>query len=337
MMYRGTCTRLAMLAAVLALTAGAARFAHAQGDVQAFPRPGGSVLVTWLASPDPAVVGYNVYRRGSNLTTDKAVPVSQTMVAGTSLVDAGADNKGLPLGQAVSYFVRPVYADSSGKQTEGPNSVDATATPQNPLTLPPGNFVFYDINTAYPGSVTVDSNTLTIRASGGSLWDSNDAQTFLAMPVSGNFQATVQIKEHPINEDPSNGSGNSKIAIELRTGLYRGDAFATIFTSVDRNDPGPVHFEGHTASYAGYPYNYSDAGPSTDDTTYPLWLRLVLQGTKATAFVSTDGKAFDQVGGEHDFGTLPPQLYVGLAVAADKPGQYSVAKFDIPSFEIKKQ
>ena len=284
------------------------------------------------------MTGYTVYRRDSSLTADKATPVNQQPVTATSVVDAGADGKGLPLGQAVTYFVRPVYTDSAGKMTEGPNSVEATGTPQNPLTLSAGTFMSYDIDTGpYAGKVSSDGKVLTLTGSGSSLWDSSAAQSFFATPVSGDYQVTVQILEHPTASDPANQSGNAKIGLEMRTGLYRNDAFAVIFTSLDRNDPGPVHFEGHTASYAGYPFNYSDAGPSTDDTTYPLWLRLVVKGGKATAFISTDGgKTFDPVGGEHDFGTLPPVTYVGLTIAADKPGQYATAKFDIATFENKK-
>ena len=323
---------LGMLAACT-LAAGTARSAHAQGDLQAFPRAGGSVLVTWLASPDPAVVGYNVYRRAASLTADKAVLANPQPLNSTSLLDAGADGKGLPLGTALTYTAKAVSMDASGKMTEGPGSGPATVTPQNPTVLPAGSFFYYDINTDSPGAVTVAGNVLTIHASGSDLWDSSDGQTFLATPVTGDYQVTAKINEAPTNDDPANGNGNSKIAVQMRSGLYRGDPFAVAFTSVDR-DP-TVLFEGHMAYVAGGNFNFSQPGTNLTDTTYPLWLRLLKQGTMLTAFQSFDGASFTQIGDPHDYGSLPPTTYVGLAIAAGKDGQYSFAKFDIPSFKIE--
>jgi hypothetical protein len=319
--------------AALALAAGMARSAHAQGALQAFPEPGGAVLLTWLASPDPAVVGYNVYRRDAGLTADKAGPANPQPATSTTLLDAGPDGKGLPLGKPLIYFVRTVLKDASGKLSEGPNSGDASVTPQNPTVIPAGSFFFYDINTASPGSVTVDGNVLTIRASGSDLWDSSDGQTFFATPVSGNYQVTAQITAHPENVDPDNGNGYSKTAVEIRAGLFRGDPFAVAFTSVDR-DPS-VFFEGHNAFVAGPNHNFSQPGSTAGDTTYPLWLRLVKQGTTITAFQSSDGTKFDQIGDPQDFGSLPPVTYVGLAIGAGRDGAYSVAKIDVPSFKIE--
>ena len=61
--------------------------------------------------------------------------------------------------------------DAGGNLIEGPNSGESSATPQNPTKLPPGDFLYYDIDTANPGSVTLDGNALTIRASGPPLWE----------------------------------------------------------------------------------------------------------------------------------------------------------------------
>lgn len=319
--------------AALALAAGMARPAHAQGALQAFPEPGGTVLLTWLAAPDPAVVGYNVYRRDVGLTADKAALANPQPAAATTLLDAGPDGKGLPLGKPLVYFVRTVIKDASGKLSEGPNSGEASVTPQNPTVLPTGSFLYYDINTANPGSVTVAGNVLTIRASGSDLWDSSDGQTFLATPVAGNYQVTAQITAHPENVDPAKGNGFSKTAVEIRAGLFRGDPFAVAFTSVDR-DPS-VFFEGHKAFVAGPNHNFSQAGTGASDTTYPLWLRLLKQGTTITAFQSFDGTSYTQIGDPQDFGSLPAVTYVGLAIGAGNDGQYSIAKFDVPSIKIE--
>jgi hypothetical protein len=257
-------------------------------------------------------------------------------VTSTVVMDAGTDGKGLPLGQPLTYFVRAVYSDAAGKLTEGPNSGEATVTPQNPTVLPPGNFYYYDINTASPGSVKVDGNVLTLRASGSDLWDSSDGQTFLAMPVTGDYQITAAILDHPAH-DPSADNPNdwSKTAVEIRSGLYRSDPFAVTFTSVIR-DPG-VFFEGHKGYVAGGNLNFSNPGPTGfDDTTFPLYLRLLKKGATITAFQSLDGQTFQQVGDPQDFGSSIGSLtYAGVAIAAGRAGQYTISKFDTTSIKIE--
>jgi hypothetical protein len=331
-MQRGRHIHWAVLAA-LTLAAGLQRPAHAQGDLQAFPRADGSVFLSWLASPDPALAGYNVYRRISSLTADKAVLVNPQPLSANSLLDAGTGGSSLTLGTPLTYFVRSVFKDASGKVSEGPNSGQAVVTPQKPIVLSAVNFLYYDINTDSPGAVTATGNVLTIHASGSDLWDSSDGQTFLATPVTGDYQVTAKINEAPTNDDPANGNGYSKIALQIRAGLFRGDPFAVAFTSVDR-DP-TVFYEGHMAYVAGGNFNFSQSGTGQSDTTYPLWLRVLKQGTMITAFQSFDGTSFTQIGDPHDYGSLPATTYVGLAIAAGKDGQYSVAKFDIPSFKIE--
>jgi hypothetical protein len=332
-MQRRICTSVIVLAAAWMLAGGMERSAQAQGAVQAFPRAGGAVFVTWLASPDPAVVGYNVYRRAAGQAADRAVPANPQPLTANSLVDAGPEANGLPLGQPLTYFVRAVMRDAAGNLSEGPNSGEASATPQNPTVLPSGSFFFYDINTASPGRVTVEGNVLTIQASGSDLWDSSDGQTFLAMPVSGDYQITAQILDHP-EHVTDNGNDWSKTAVQIRAGLFRGDPWAAAFTSVVR-DPG-TFFEGHRAYVAGSNHNFSMGGPTTfDETTFPLWLRLVKQGARITAFQSLDGSDFEQIGEPQDFGSLPGVTYAGIAIAAGRDGQYTRATFDVPSLKIE--
>jgi hypothetical protein len=330
-MHQRTCIHGVVMAAALIVAAGLARPAHAQGNLQAFPEPNGAVFVTWLGSPDPGVVGYNVYRRETTLTADKATRMNADQpITASSILDSG-----LTLGKPVTYFVRAVSKDASGALVEGPNSGESSATPQSPTKLPPGDFLYYDIDTALPGSVTLDGNALTIRASGPPLWERADGQTFLAMPVTGDYQITVAITAHPENDAADdNPSGNAKVGLEIRADLFKGGPYGNVFSSADR-DP-PVFIEGRR-SYVGGTGAYSTGSQTGEaDTPYPLWLRLVKQKATITGFESIDGgKTYQQVGDPQDLGSLPPVTYAGIFVSADRDGQYTIGKLDASSLKIE--
>jgi hypothetical protein len=334
-MHQRTRIHLAALATTLTLAAGMGRAAHAQGNLQVFPQNGAAAFLTWLASPDPAVVGYNVYRRQTTLTADKATLANPQPTTATTLLDAGSDGKGLPLGMPITYFVKAVYKDATGKLSEGLRSGEAVVTPQNALALPAGKFLAYDIDTLNPSTVTMTGNVLTLRASGPPLWDRWDGQTFIATPVSGDYQITVRVEENPTNVDDTNGSNNAKAGVEIRSSLFRLDQYDAVFTSVNR-DPA-IHNEGRTTLVGGATPFGNNSPTAQADTKYPLYLRLLKKGSMITAFQSFDGMTFDQIADPQDFGSLPPVTYAGIFVSADHTpdNQYTIGKFDTTQIKIE--
>lgn len=344
-MQRGRYIHLAVLVA-LTLAAGTARPAQAQGTLQqaqsafqAIPQADGTVFLTWNANPTPGVVGYNLYRRDSTLTVDKAALVNADKpLTTTSMIDKGA-----PLAKSATYFMRPVFQDAAGKLSEGPNSAQAEVMPQNPIALPPGSFLSYDIDTLNPGSATLASNALTIRASGPDLWSTSDGQTFVGMPVAGNYQISAAIMAAPA-PDPAASNPNdwAKFGVEIRASPLLNDPGSWVFTSVNR-DPG-VLYEGRqlaggdTNPVAGDGLVFSDPGAAQADLVFPLYLRLLKQGSKITAFQSLDsGKTYTQVGSVYDFGpgNLGPVTYAGVFATAARDGQYDIVKFDATSIKIE--
>jgi hypothetical protein len=338
MMQRGRHIHWAVLAA-LTLAAGLQRPAHAQGILQSVPQADGTVFLTWNADPTPGVAGYNVYRRDSTLTADKATLVNTDKpLTATSMIDKGA-----PMGKSVIYFMRPVFQDSAGKLSEGANSGQAEVTPQNPIALPPGNFLYYDIDTLNPGSATLANNELTIRASGPDLWSQSDGQTFVGMPVAGDYQITAAIKAAPA-PDPAASNPNdwAKFGVEIRSGTLLNDPGSWVFTSVNR-DPG-ILYEGRqlaggdTNPVAGDGQVFSDPGAAEADLVFPLYLRLLKKGSKITAFQSLDqGKTYTQVGNVYDFGAgnLGPVTYAGVFATAARDGQYDIVKWDATTLKIE--
>jgi hypothetical protein len=331
-MRRERYLHLAALAAALTLAAGTARPARAQGNLQAFAQAGGSVFVTWQAVPDPAVVGYNVYRYPVGMTADKATLVNSKPVTSTSLIDSG-----LTLGTPVIYFAKAVYKDAAGNMVESTQSGLSEVTPQNPTVLPAGSFLYNDVDTINPGTVTVAGNILTIRASGVPLWDKDDGQTFLAMPVTGDYQITAQIPVHPENDAAdSNPNGNAKVGLMIRESLFRGDVYSAVFSSAQRDPPvlneGRVNMVGATN-----PFSFGSATGEAD-TPYPLYLRLLKKGSMVTAFESIDGgKTYTPVADPQNITGLGSRTYAGVFVEAETDGQYAIGEFDTTSIKIEPQ
>jgi hypothetical protein len=319
-MQRRMCIYLAMLAAAMAVLAGTTGTVHAQADaktpafVQAFPNPG-AVLVTFGSVLN--ATGYNIYRRDVGQTADKAAKVNPQPINQTFIIDTGLTN-----GKPQLYSVKAVFADG----TEGPASADAVATPQMPIL---GGFFAYEIGTANPSSLMLDGNTLTVKASGGELWDNYDSGTFIAAPVSGDYTITVKVLAAPTGSS----SNSAKAGVMIRENLIAGERYAYLFVSQSR-DP-EVLYEGRKGILGGDPGNYSQGGTSLDDTKFPIWLRLVKQEATITAFQSFDGTNFTQVGDPQDYGRTFPQTYAGLGVTALADGEYVTAQFDTSTLQIK--
>jgi hypothetical protein len=326
-MHRRTYIHLTVLAAAMVLAAGATRPVRAQtvgltpAVVRAFPRSG-AILLTWDVVT--TATGYNVYRREAGQTPDKAALVNTQMPTPLpSLLDSGLTN-----GKAFIYSVKAVGPDASGKPVEGPASPEVVATPQDPIL---NSFVAYNIDTLNPGSVTVQGNDLTIRAAGQDVWQEHDGQTFLATPVTDDYQITMQLTAKPKGGDQGGGGGAGfgKVGLEIRPDLDKRSPYAIVFASVDR-DPG-MHFEGRTGHE-----QFGDGGPSRDDMKFPVSMRLVKKGAMLSAFYSFDGTTFTQIGDAHDYLILPNVTYVGVFATAHDDTTYVEGKVALNSIKIEK-
>jgi hypothetical protein len=332
-MKRGRFVKLAALAGMLVLSAGATRSAQAAGlaasptRVQAFPGPG-AVLLTYSTALN--ATGYNVYRRGASEAADKAVLVNSTPTPYTWVID---DNKGAGLanGAPLIYFVKAVQADGAESAASG----EVVVTPQTPIL---GGLYVHDIGTTEPSTVTLEGTTLTVRAAGHELWDAQDEGTFIGATVAGDYSVSVKMLERPTGGHPRSG----KAGVMIREGLASGDRYAILVAMTGRG----VYFErrlqtGGGTLPSGDAAAVAEQGTLPEDTTYPLWLKLTKEGAIVSAFQSSDGTTYEQVGTEADFGRMPPLTHAGLgfsAVNVSDPAaaeQYLTAKFDASSFKIE--
>jgi hypothetical protein len=281
----------------------------------------GATLITF--GTVPGATGYNVYRRAHGEAADKAVKVNAQPSPYGWLIDAGADNAGLPNGTNFIYSVKAVLTDGS----EGPASEEVLVRPQVPLG---GAFFVHDIGTLNPSTVSLseDGKVLTVRASGGELWDNQDAGTFIGTAVAGDYSVSAKVLERPVIQE--GGSNSAKAGVIIREGLERFSRNAYNFVSASREPA--VRYEGLISVPGADAVNFS--GGSDEDATlaYPRWLRLTKDGNAITAFHSTDGTNWKQTiegeDGKRDFLGLSPVTYAGLTTVALVDGTYVEAKYD---------
>jgi hypothetical protein len=321
-MHRSLCARLAMVASAFALVVGIGLPAHAQDEntpafLQVLPKDG-EVLVMWGAVKDAK--GYNLSRRapGADITT-------ATVIA-KEIKETSFNDKGLKNDTPLVYSVQAILADGSLSE-----AVEASGTPHAPILQ---KFQYYDIETANPGSVKIDGNVLTMRASGADIWAGADGQTFLATPVSGDFTITVKLNEKPIIEnDESSDAG--KVGPQAKFGIVPDSPYAFVYASVSR-DP-EFMFEGRTeqgGENGNFSFPSAGGGVLPEDAKFPVWLRLVRRGNVFSPSYSYDGTTFQKISDDQTLPNAPAEMQVGIAATSHTDGLYINGKIDAPSIQI---
>jgi hypothetical protein len=325
-MKRGRYVKLAALAGMLVLSAGAIRSAHAAGlpatpaRVQALPGTG-AVLITYSTALN--ATGYNVYRRQASQAADQAVKVNAQPTPYTWMVDDN-QGQGLANGTALLYFVKAVQPDGA----EGAASSEVVVTPQVPVL---GGLYAHDIGTTFPSTVKLEGDVLTISASGHELWDQDDGGTFVGTAIAGDYTVSAKLLEKQEGGHPS----AAKVGVMIREGLMPGDRYAICAVLKSRG----VLFEGRRAILGAEGSAFAEQGVSNDDITFPIWLRLTKEGAIISAFHSTDGTTWEQVGSEQDYGRMLAVTNVGLGLSAvhvnNVDYRYVTGKFDATSIKIE--
>jgi hypothetical protein len=300
-------------------------------------------LLSWR--PVRGAVGYLVYRGPIDATADKLMRLTASPVAMASYVDV---TPGLPNDAPVLYAVTPVLLDTNGQRVEGLPTVTATVP-----TATPGLAACSIAEPASrPGSVAFDAanSTLTLTATGPTIGGYVDRFFFAARSFTGDFEVTVKLLAQPGTtssqktrrrpagetvpvgdpepEAPQTATEEIVAGLMVRESLEPGSRFFMEFVS-------PV--QGAGLLWRGAPDELTE-GPEAplidrDKVPSPFWLRVARVGNTLTAFSSTDGKEFKQMGEPYPFAdNLPGPLYVGLALTgrgAAKPGQAKFAEFKI--------
>jgi hypothetical protein len=277
-----------------------------------------SVLLTW--KPLPNAVGYTIYRGSADATSDRLTKLTAEPITTASYTDTA---EGLVNGTPALYAVTPVYRVADGTLAEGA----ATALVATPVA-PPTGFAGTSLieGTTNSGSVAYDAATgaITIRASGGDIWDAGDQGYFLNQAIEGDFQITARLLA-----GPSNTSGWAKAGPMIRESLDPGARSAMIYAT-------PAN--GVAFQWREITSEHTALAQVVDAASLklPIVLRLTRQGNTISSEFSTDDGATFNAAAEpfiYEAG-LPARLYVGLAATAHTSRQVTEARFN--GLEVKK-
>lgn len=181
---------------------------------------------------------------------------------------------------------------------------DPRSAPSNSFTVttterPPEALDGTDLGTVgVPGSYGSSSGVITIDASGTDIWESHDSGYFAYKQVSGDFDVRVLVSSL-VNTHPW-----AKAGLMARERLE--DYAMNAFTLVTADNVAGFQYRNSLGSSTSFV-----AGPWV---RAPYWVRLVRSNTTFTSMISPDGVAWQTVGSTNM--TLPPLMYVGLAVTS---------------------
>ncbi len=171
----------------------------------------------------------------------------------------------------------------------------------------PSGWTSRDINTVEGGAIS-SNGTWTVSGSGANIWDSADAFQFTHRSITGDFDYSVRLTAL----DAPNEWSKAGVMVRESLAANARNAF--------------VMFSKGTGPALQY---RADTGGSTTRVNgsgqLPTWLRLVRQGTRFTAYSSTDSATWTSVGSATL--SIGSTAYVGFAVTSRDVGALATASF----------
>jgi RHS repeat-associated protein len=190
------------------------------------------------------------------------------------------------------------------------NYVEFTVTTQ-PL---PAGWLDQDVGTVgLTGSATYSSGVFTVNGSGQGLFYLADQFHFVYQPLLGDGTIVARVVTQTGNNSPIAG-------VMIRATLNTGDVSAFVgYRSTT------MYFMERTTTGAGATYQTGTGG------ALPYWVKLVRSGGTFSAYSSTNGTTWVQVGTTQTI-SMAQNVYVGLAVSSDDNTSLSAVTFDNIAF-----
>ncbi|KQX45733.1 glycerophosphodiester phosphodiesterase family protein [Paenibacillus sp. Root444D2] len=164
------------------------------------------------------------------------------------------------------------------------------------------------------GSSGWKNEQFTISASGYDIWAAADEFHYVYQPVNGNVTIVAQVA------DMENTNGYAKAGIMIRETLDSGSKFADVVVTPSEG----IKFQRRITTGQNLTnttgYSDSTAGKA------PQFVKLVRSGDSFTAYNSTNGSTWQQIGSAVTV-TMNSTVYVGLAVTSHNDGVLGNATF----------
>ncbi len=255
---------------------------------------GNQINLSWTA-PTGTVTGYNLYR-GTSPGGESTTPINGgTLITGTTYSDVG-----LLAPTTYYYTVEAVNAVGSS----------SASTEANATTYLPTGWSDQDIGTwlSAAGSAEFNGATWTVTSSGTALWNSSDLWNtgdqfnFASRTYTGDGSIVAQVTSQ------TDSNAWAKAGVMFRNDITAGSAFADVVATPGNG----VVFEWRTASGVG------NLHATIAGIAVPVWVKLTRAGSAFTAYYSTDGSTWVQIGTSETI-VMNSTVLAGLAVVGNAP------------------
>jgi Right handed beta helix region len=171
-----------------------------------------------------------------------------------------------------------------------------------------------DIGTvAVTGSAGIDdaTGTFTISGAGVDIWSTNDAFQFVDQPLHGNGQIVARVV------NVQNTSDWAKAGVMIRDTESANSINALLFISPTNG----ISFQGRAST------GNNTSTFATASGVAPYWLKLVRNGSTVTAYTSSSGTSWTQVGSPQTI-AMSTNAWIGLAVGSKDNILLNTSVFD---------
>jgi len=266
---------------------------HAKGVAFQRRTADGNASVSTAGSASAAPRWVKLVRTGTTISGYESADGSNWTLVGTDTVAISGPTY---IGLAVSSHV---------------NGTVATATFDSVTTSVPAGWADSDVGSVpIPGSASYENGTFTVTGSGADIWGSADAFHYATTSLNGD--GTIVARVATVQKVDA----WTKAGVMIRETQTAGSAHAFMLVSAGKG----VAFQRREVTGGT---SVSTAGSAS---TAPHWVRLTRSGNTFTAYESTDGTSWTQVGTD----TIPmaQMVYVGLAVTSHNTSASATCTFD---------
>jgi hypothetical protein len=235
-----------------------------------------------------------------------------TLANGPTLPDSDGD--GLPDGWELYYGLNPALNNANGDfDGTGYRNIEKyiNGLADGSYGWVPAPWQFADVGgVGVAGSARYDASAVfTVTGSGAGIGGTNDQFQFVSQPFRGDGALVAQVTSQ------TNSNGRAEAGLMFRSSSADNAAFA----EVDVTPDGHVFFQWRAA----------DGGSSAYATAYahaPVWVQLARQANHFSAYYSTDGVNWAQVGSTRTL-AIPSTSLLGLVVASHDNSALGTATF----------